>query len=236
MFCHKCGNKVNEGADFCHKCGAKMVADQSTQQAAEAQQSTVGAVLTATPQLADIKTSDNSIELVVIGAKVEGQVYEKYIFHVLIDGIKVGQLSNGGTLTHKITPGQHCVKIGRTRIWIDVPRGNAPVMLNWHWGENIKPEIVCSQSHFVTKSSETTSFLKSLNAVGMAAITCVALGIVGVIVGFLLFPAYRGSVVTAQQHLAISAAMDFALPFLIGGFALVVIGAVIMILPIRKEK
>jgi len=49
MFCHKCGNKVNEGADFCHKCGAKMVADQSPQQAAEAQQSTVGAVLTATP-------------------------------------------------------------------------------------------------------------------------------------------------------------------------------------------
>ena len=34
MFCHKCGNKVAESADFCHKCGAKVahVVTHSAQQ------------------------------------------------------------------------------------------------------------------------------------------------------------------------------------------------------------
>ena len=27
MFCHKCGNKVAEGAGFCQKCGEKIIAD-----------------------------------------------------------------------------------------------------------------------------------------------------------------------------------------------------------------
>jgi|GEM_PF-6296480 len=32
MFCHKCGNKIAEGAEFCHKCGTKIVIDEAPAQ------------------------------------------------------------------------------------------------------------------------------------------------------------------------------------------------------------
>ena len=34
MFCHKCGNKLPEGAMFCQKCGAKVLHEDTIQQSA----------------------------------------------------------------------------------------------------------------------------------------------------------------------------------------------------------
>ena len=150
----------------------------------------------------------------------------------------MGLLTNGKTLTFNITPGQHCVKIGRYFIWIDVPKDISSVTLNWKWGENINPEIVCNQDIVIKPSEEVKTNLKALfkSPAGMTGLLCVAIGIIGVIAGFLLQPSYSGSGMTAAQHVAYSYAMDFALPFFIGGSIFVIVGAIIIALSSKKFK
>lgn len=235
MFCHKCGNQISEGAAFCHKCGTKTVVDEPTQQVSVSPPTT----LPAEPQP---QSSVDSIELFVSIAKVEGRAFSKLKFPVFIDNTQIGELPNGGTSAYKITSGQHCIKIGSTSIWINIPKGSNPITLNLQWGVNIKPEIVCPQSHLVTKPSETEkittqALFKSLNSVGVVGLICIALGAIGLIVGLLLSPSPSGGgIVTAEQHSAMSAALDFALPFVIGGFAFAIIGAIILILSSRKKN
>lgn len=234
MFCHKCGNQIADGAAFCHKCGTKIVVDESVQQVSVSPPTT----LLAQPKP---QSSIDSIELFISIAKVEGRAFSKLKFSVFIDNTQIGELPNGGMSAYKITPGQHCVKIGSTIIWINVPKENNPITLNLQWGVNIKPEIVCPQSQLVMKPSETEkitmqAMFKNLNSAGITGLVCIVLGAIGFIVGLMLFPSYSGGgIVTAEQHIAISAAMDFALPFVIGGFAFAIIGAIILILSSRKK-
>lgn len=250
MFCTKCGTGLPEDSGFCHKCGAKVVYADTTAQSVltveQLQQMPAVPIQMAVPpmvatQQTDTETSVNTVELVVTGVKLKGPAFMHGNLDILIDGTKIGELSNGGRSTYKIIPGQHTVKIVRSSIWIDVPNGNAPITLKWQWGENDHPEIVCNQADLVTKPSETEkmniqALLKSLNSIGKAGLGCIVLGAIGIIVGFLLFPSFSGSYVSAEQHLAVSEAMEFAALFLIGGFVLAIIGAVIITFSSRKAK
>jgi hypothetical protein len=168
--------------------------------------------------------------LVVISEGAEAS--SKIKFDVLVDGVKMGDLSNGGTSTYMITPGHHCVKIGRASIWIDVPEGSSPVTLDWHWNKSVKSEIICKQDHLVTKPSE----LEKTPVIVIAGRLCAALGAIGFILGFILLPSHSGGGMTAVQHVAFSNAVDFASSFIVGGVALAVIGVITLILSSPKEK
>ena len=184
-----------------------------------------------------VQNTNDSVELVVTSVKVEGKPYSKFMFEVFVDDTQIGQVSNGGTSTYKITPGQHCVTIGRCSIGIDIPKGNAPVTLNWQWGigASVKPEIICEQAHLVTKPFEIVK-MTAQNKIGFAGLACVVLGFIGIILGFMFSSSSSGSYVSAEEHLLISAVMDFALYFIIGGFALVAIGVIIGQISSRKKK
>ena len=223
MFCIKCGNKALEEAEFCPKCGAKIINDESVKQPPVEPVSR--------RPITTVQNTNDFAELVVTSVKVEGQP-DSIKFDVILDGIKIGRLSNGGTSTYKITPGQHCVKIGRCSICIDIPKGNTPVTLRWKWGGDylFKPEIVCNQAHLVTKPSE----IEKMNSLGKAGIGCIVAGIIGVIIGFLLNESLDGPIVSAEAHAMLDNTVSNTL--MVGGFVLVLIGAIIMILSLRIKK
>ena len=43
MFCHKCGNKIADGADFCHKCGTRVIHDNEPASASTTPEQTTSA-------------------------------------------------------------------------------------------------------------------------------------------------------------------------------------------------
>lgn len=242
MFCHKCGNQVADGAAFCHKCGTKVIYKKPIQHSVDTFSATIDAGNDG-PELSqdETKSFTEPVELIVSIAKVEGRAYLKVSFAVFIDDNSVGELANGETSILKITPGQHCVKIGVARIWITAPDSSTPVNLNFKWGPDVQHEIVCQQAHLVTKPSvrekvTIQTVFKSLPIGIVAGLVCTILGAIGFIVGLLLSPSSSGGgIVTAEQHGAMLAALDFALPFVIGGFVFVIIGAITLILSSRKK-
>lgn len=186
MFCPKCGNKVKEDAVFCENCGAKVYENvghqTSMQHLPGGNRKTVDAV---TPLTAGDSSID-SVEMVVSIEKVEGRAYAKIKSPVVVDNIKIGEVPNGETATYKISSGQHCIKIGAVCIWVDIPQGNAFINLNFKWGPKVKPEIVCQQERFVTRSSEMDSNVE--RQIGLEyAPACALMGFFVPLVGVILF-------------------------------------------------
>lgn len=221
MFCHECGIKTADDAMFCHNCGTKVADTDAVQQES-------------------IVTRENpdSVQMVISIDKAAGKAYSKFTFPVFVDGNLMGDLANGQTAAYMISPGQHLVKIGGFIIGIDVPAGDASVELDFHWGGNSKPEIVCHQGQWVSKPCERERVsagdeLKSMNKAGLA---CLVIGVAGFFMGCILMPSSSGGIVSAERHSADLAQMDIALPLFIGGLLLWMIGGVIIGLSSRKKK
>jgi len=242
MFCHKCGAQIADDAIFCHKCGTKVIYADSVPQMSTAYNENLdsGSTQTLVPQ-ETTETFPNSLKMVIYADKVAGKMYSKFTFSVCVDGTPVGDLANGQTATYKITSGQHLIKVGVAVIGIDVPNGETSIELDFHWGANITQEIVCHQTQWVSKPSENEKVsvqteLKKVNKGIKAGLVCIAVGVIGSIIGAILMPSSSGSIISAEEHSHDLMQMNIALPFFIGGLSLCGIGALIVILSSRKRK
>ena len=172
MFCNKCGNKLEENAIFCGNCGAKVYKKNefqtSMQPLPKINHETAGV---ATPLTAEDLSID-SVEMVVSIEKAAGRAYSKIRVPVLVDNLEMGKVLNGEISTYKISSGSHCIKIGSVRIWVNIPQGATLINLNFKWGPNVKPEIVCSQDRFVTKLSEIEGKTERQLCILYAIISC----------------------------------------------------------------
>lgn len=220
MFCSRCGTQIPEGAAFCHKCGTKIVYAAAAQQASIISQEDLE--LGNDNTLMQEKNTEaplDSVKMVISIDKVTGKAYSKFTFSVFVDGILVGDLANGQTAVYKISAGQHLIKIGGFFIGIDVPKGDSTIELDFHWGANIKPEIICHQSQWVSRPCEREkvsvgAVLKSINTGVKAGLVCVIIGVIGVGIGY----------------------VNIETPHFIGGVSIMAIGAVSIILSSRKMK
>lgn len=160
MFCHKCGTEIADGAIFCHKCGTKVVHGESVGEDEAAHD--------------EAPTCENasSVDLVVT---IDDLDDEKSEFTTHVDNILVGKQKCKETFVYHISPGKHAICIGAAVIEIDVPQGGT-VELDYHLGQNMKPEIVCHQSQWVTKPSKVDhfAFLKHVNVFGKIGLICLA--------------------------------------------------------------
>lgn len=146
MFCHKCGNQLPEDASFCNKCGVKIPTGDATANIpveAESHPPTRPDEPNApklTKLIINFKMSiKGTLRFMVSGIKCD----------VLVDGNKIGRLSNGENLMYNVTPGKHNVVVGNFKIWLDIPVGNAPITLTTHLDDEGKPQMLCDQSHLV---------------------------------------------------------------------------------------
>ena len=221
MFCSKCGNTLANDSDFCSKCGMQIMPTNSEPNSS----------------LTDSMPQTDSMQLIITIGKAMAAGLSNLIFHVFIDGAKVGEILNGETASYKISPGEHIIKIGACSIGIRVPSiGNPPVVLLLKWGLDIKPEIVCHQQQIVTQPSVVDK-VKATTQTKLGYFFA-GFGIIGFVVGLLIFQTLEGtgSIVTPGQHSANLNILDFALPFVIGGLALVIFGAVLIILSSLKPR
>lgn len=189
MFCSKCGTKAIDGARFCQKCGAILLKDSERQMTNQSSSKTNRESDDETIYRTGADIHTNSVEMVISIAKVEGKEYSKWKFSVLIDNTPIGTVLNGQTFTCRISEGQHCIKIGAACIWVNIPKENTLINLNFNWGPNVKTEIICQQNHLVTKASEIEKLtlkeaLKIAPVSCIIGLVCVILGIIALIVGF----------------------------------------------------
>lgn len=243
MFCHKCGTKIADDATFCHKCGTKVVNMDATKQVPIVSQENLNSenVYTLLSKK-NTETLLDSVKMVISIDKVTGKAYSTYTFPIFVDGIQIGDLANGQTTAYRILPGHHLIKIAAFVIGIDVPKGDASVELDFHWGENVKPEIICHQSHWVSKPCEkekipVRAMFESINTGIKVGLVCSAIGWIGFVIGAILMPSSgSGGIVSAEWHSANLAQMDIALLLFISGLFLAMIGAIIMIHSSRTKK
>lgn len=182
----------------------------------------------------DVSASVDFVKLVITCGKDLSDEFSGLKFDVLINGNKKGDLHNGETVTYEVLPGEHSVKIGACSIGINIPTVSESVELFFKWGIDIEPEIVCHQHNLVTIPSVVENAKQTVG--GKVGSSFIVIGLIGVISGIVLFPSFSGSVMTAEQHVAHSNAMDFALFFLIGGFVFAIIGFVITSVSSRMSK
>lgn len=193
MYCSKCGTKAIDGALFCQKCGAKLVRDSEREVTNQTSTKANTETNSGTIHQTDVDMYGDPVEMVIFIAKVEGKQYSKWKFSVLIDNIPIGTVPNGETITYKIPMGQHCIKIGAACIWVNIPKDNVLINLNFKWGPNVKTEIICQQNHLVTKASEiekitfkafVKAFFKNSPVSCIVGLVCALLGIGVLLYGF----------------------------------------------------
>lgn len=206
MFCYKCGEQLPEGGHFCPKCGERII------------------------EMQEQNSSADFVNLTISIANAETARHSKRKFPVHVDGLFAGAILAGGSDTCQIQPGSHFIKIDTTPIEIFVSEKSTPITLNYVWGENINPKIICQPPQIVIRPSGRWS---TENIVGTL---CSVLGLTCIFVCSLSTPSYEGSIITAEQHMAMSRAMDFSLPLLIGGVVFGFVGAVFLIFSNNKNK
>ena len=237
MFCSKCGNKVEEDAVFCGKCGAKVhenfEGQTQMQSLSKVNHETAGGSGT----IDGGDSSVDSVEMVVSIEKIEDQGLSKVKFPLFVDGVPLGELSNGQEETYRIQLGDHCIQIGfkgenPVHIWIRATRDSTPIYLNYIWRVKNKRDIICLPPQIVTKPSERGK--GSLNV--LLSIVCSVLGLAGFILAAFVMPQHSGTIVSAEAHSAAVDVMPFVTGLLIGGFVLVFIGGLAFFLPFLRRR
>lgn len=148
MFCHKCGSKSLEGADFCQKCGAKLIRSEAMEQSpAESTLNTVPQAVEHTSEMpaTPVPTAiPESNETTAVMAEV-GKDRNKVIIHgyskignfdrkikVFRNGELVGKVGQGETIVvPNNTDGTFLFKCSPMKAQYTVKAGNGELQLEW---------------------------------------------------------------------------------------------------------
>ena len=96
VFCEECGNKLSKDNSFCPQCGIKVGTTPKKEEKK---------VKKETKKETDVHTAT------LIVSRKKSFKGCAITFHVLVDGVKVGDLKNGASITYELPEGIHKITI-----------------------------------------------------------------------------------------------------------------------------
>lgn len=110
IFCEECGNKLSKDSSFCTECGTKVGATPKKEEKKVEKKTEQEEVKEDKKVVKKEKSNDVHTATLIVSRKKSFKGCA-ITFHVLVDGVKVGDLKNGASITYELTEGIHKVTI-----------------------------------------------------------------------------------------------------------------------------